>query len=52
MSNTFYCVFNAKGDPVCYNSKSLAKAQAVVDKISGAYIVIHDLVDGLLTERE
>ena len=51
MSNTFYCVFNAKGDSV-FQDQSLEKAQAVVDQIKGAYIVIHDLVDGWLTERE
>jgi hypothetical protein len=51
MSDTYYCVFNAKGNYVCYNSKSLKKAQEVVDQIAGAYIVLHDLVDGILTER-
>ena len=51
MSDTYYCVFNAKGDSV-FQHQSLEQAQAVVDQIKGAYIVIHDLVDGWLTERE
>jgi hypothetical protein len=50
MSNTYHCVFNAKGDSV-FTHQSLEKAQAVVDQIAGAYIVLHDLVDGVLTER-
>jgi hypothetical protein len=50
MSDTYYCVFNAKGDSV-FQHQSLAKAQEVVDQIAGAYIVLHDLVDGILTER-
>ena len=50
MSDTYYCVFNAKGDSV-FQHQSLKKAQAVVVQIPESYIVIHDLVDGLLTER-
>lgn len=50
MSNAYYCVFNANGDWL-FTDKSLEKAQAVVAKVAGSYIVTHDLVDGWLTER-